>query len=106
MSTRHSPIELRNYIWYQRRESNSLKAANLAERAYKTPRTPSLAGIKLLVQPIGIEPISTELHPAAITISAKVAYLWSPMRDLNSHYSSSQTRCHNQVRRIGDNVGV
>ena len=37
------PTEL-SWHWYQRRESNSLKAANLAERAYKTPRTPSLAG--------------------------------------------------------------
>jgi hypothetical protein len=41
---------LSNTIWYQRRESNSLKAANLAERAYKTPRTPSLAGILNLLE--------------------------------------------------------
>ena len=27
---------------------------------------------------------------------------WSPVWDLNSHYSCSQSKCHNQIRRTGD----
>ena len=30
---------------------------------------------------------------------------WSPVWDLNSHYSSPQTRCHNRVRRTGEYYG-